>query len=81
MNSVIGIRGFVSWVHISFLEKIRLMCQESLIKYSVHALGLSLMIFGVFPIIKLLHPLSLLGIFILLFGLVLFVTPLGVEDD
>ena len=80
MADDIGTKGFVTWFEIEIYEKVRKTCKNLYIRLLVHSLGLIAMIIGLYflltnnPSLK-----SILGLFLIIFGSVIFITPFGVD--
>ena len=80
MHGIIGTEGYVAWLFGPIYLKIRNACKNILVKMLVHSIGLILGIIGIFYLIATIPSfLSVLGVIITLFGVIIFVTPLGIE--
>ena len=75
-----GIRGFITWLEITFIDKIRNACKNIFVKVLVHALGVLFIIGGMYFILTNNPSLaSIGGVLLIMIGLVIFIIPLGVE--
>ena len=76
----IGTEGFVSWFYAIIYKRVRKACENIFIKIFVHIIGLISMIIGLFFLMTSTPPLSIAAaIFFIMGGLVIFLTPVGVE--
>ena len=79
---VIGSSGFVAWFYAVTWQLLRNASKNIYARYAIHAVGLVFIIIGLYPILRFLHPVLQFGRFALLLGgLVIFVTPFGVEKE
>ena len=80
MRGIIGTEGYIAWLYGIIYLKIRNACKNIFVKMFVHSIGLILGIIGIFYLIATIPSfLSVLGVIIALFGIIIFVTPLGIE--
>jgi len=71
--------GFITWFEIFFLNKIRNACQNIVIKIFVHLIGLIFMMIGIYLLLSTIPSFtSIGGMFMIFFGLVVFLIPIGV---
>lgn len=81
MMPVRGGEGFVAWFYAVVYEKIRGYCGNAYVKYVIHALGVAIMVYGVYLFIGMMPSMaSALGLFVILGGFVVFSIPLGVKE-
>ena len=79
-TGVIGTEGFVAWFYAIIYNRVRKACENIFIKIFVHIIGLTSMIIGLYFLMARMPPLSIAaGIFFIMGGLVIFLTPIGVE--
>ncbi len=79
---VFGSEGFVAWFEAIVYTRVRKLCRNIFIKIFVHSLGLLSMIIGIyFFITKMLSIISCLGVLLIFIGFIIFLTPLGVENE
>lgn len=78
---IIGTNGFVAWFYTVTWKLLQEFSRKTYGKYITHSLGITLIILGMFPIIRFLNPmLQFGGLALILGGLVFFITPFGVEQ-
>lgn len=71
--------GFVTWFEIFVYNKIRNACKNIVIKIFVHLIGLIFMMVGIYFLISTIPSFtSIGGMFMIFFGLVVFLIPIGV---
>ena len=79
---IMGTSGFVAWFYAVTWRLLQNFSRRTYGKYITHSLGVIFIIIGMFPILKLMHPLPLFGGFALILGgIVIFITPFGVEQN
>ena len=77
----IGTSGFVAWFYAVTWRLFQDFSRKTYGKYITHSLGVLFIIIGMFPILKLMHPLPMFGGFsLILGGIVIFITPFSVEQ-
>lgn len=77
---VVGTEGFIAWFEALIYNKIRHACKNIYVKIFVHALGILLVVGGLYFLITTIPSFtSIIGLFLIFIGLVVFVIPLGVE--
>ena len=77
---VIGTRGFVAWLEAGLYVRIREACKNIFTRICVHAIGLVLIIVGLYFLIATMPSMtSVAGLFLGIIGVLFFVLPLGVE--
>ena len=77
---VFGARGFIAWFEAVIYNNIREACNNFFIKIFVHAIGVLLMIGGIYFLITTMPSLiSIGGLFLGIIGLIIFFIPLGVK--
>jgi hypothetical protein len=79
-GQIIGTKGFVAWFYAVIYNKVRKACKNIFVKISVHLLGIVLMILGAYFLILTMPSFtSIVGLFLILFGLIVFLIPLGAK--
>ena len=82
MNGIIGTEGYIAWLFGPIYLKIRNAYKNIYLKMFIHSIGLVFGIIGIYYLIATLPSfLSMIGIFIALFGFIIFLTPLGIENE
>ena len=77
---VLGTRGFVAWLEAGVYMRIREACKNIFVRMCVHAVGLVLIIVGLYFLIATMPSMtSVTGLFLGIIGLFIFVIPLGIE--
>ncbi|MBE3121624.1 MAG: hypothetical protein IMZ53_10580 [Thermoplasmata archaeon] len=77
---VIGTRGFIAWFEAIIYNKIREVCKNIFVKIFVHTVGVLLMVGGIYFLITTMPSItSVVGMFLIIIGLFVFLIPLGVE--
>lgn len=78
---IIGQEGFIARFYSVFYNNLRNVCKNYIVKIIVHLLGGFFILIGFYLFIyKIPSLISIFGVFTLLFGIVIFVTPFGIED-
>jgi len=78
---IIGTDGFVAWFYSVIWRLLQQFSRKKYGKYITHSLGVLFIIFGIYPIIRFLHPmLQFSGLMIILVGITFFVTPFGIKQ-
>jgi hypothetical protein len=79
---VIGTEGFVAWFEAIIYNRIRKACKNISIRILVHLLGLTSMIIGLYLLIVYMPSgISIGGLFLCLIGFVIFLIPMGVNNQ
>ena len=79
---VYGSRGQIAWFYGIVYEWVRNTCKNIYIKIIVHSIGIILMVFGLFYFITyFMAPGSAYGMIMMFAGLIIFLTPLGVDSS
>ena len=80
VDQVVGTSGFVAWFYAIIYNRFRKAYKNLIVKIFVHILGLILMISGSYLLIVTMPSITIImGIFLGLIGLVIFMTPIGVK--
>ena len=78
---VVGTRGFIAWSEAGVYNKIREACKNIFVRVFVHAVGLLLIIGGLYFLIATMPSLtSVAGLFLSIIGLCIFCIPLGITE-
>jgi len=81
-NGTIGTKGFVAWFYILIYMRMIKACKNNFIRWAIHSIGLIITIFGLFYLISTMPSMtSILGMFLVFVGIVVFVTPFGVNAE
>ena len=79
---VYGKAGFVAWFYAIIYVRLRESCKNIYVKIFVHSIGIITMVVGLFYLITTMPSMiSILGMFLVFMGLVIFFTPLGVDTS
>jgi hypothetical protein len=77
---IIGSAGFIAWFEGIIYNIVSKACKNIFVKIFVHSLGLIFIILGIYLLITTMPSFtSVLGLFLGLIGLVIFVTPFGAK--
>lgn len=77
---VLGTRGFIAWFEAGVYDKLRNACKNIFMKIFVYGIGVLVMLFGLYYLLIAMPSLtSIVGLLLLVFGLVVFVLPMGVK--
>ncbi len=77
---VIGTQGFITWLEAGVYTKIRAACKNIFVRIFVHAVGLLLIIGGLYFLISTMPSMtSITGLFLSMIGVFTFCIPLGME--
>jgi hypothetical protein len=77
---VIGTRGFIAWLEAGVYAKIRGTCKNIFVRIFVHAVGLLLIIGGLYFLISTIPSMiSVAGLVLSMIGVFIFCIPLGME--
>lgn len=80
IGSGIGTTGYVAWFYAIIYNRIRKSCENIVVKVFVHSIGVLLIVVGLYFLITTIPSfISIGGMFLSFVGLVVFVTPLGIE--
>ena len=72
--------GFVAWFYGIIYVRLRKSCKNIYVKIVMHSIGVISMVVGLFYLITTMPSIiSILGMFLVLVGLVVFFIPLGVD--
>ena len=78
----IGTKGFVVWFFILIYMRVVQACKNNFIRMFIHSIGLIITIFGLFFLISIIPSIiSIIGMFLVFIGIVIFVTPFGVNAE
>ena len=78
--SIGGTRGRIAWFYAVIYNRILSACENIFVKISLHLIGLTAMVVGLyFFILTMPSFASIGGLLLLLIGLVVFVTPFGTK--
>ncbi|MCK5260762.1 MAG: hypothetical protein KAJ44_01105 [Thermoplasmatales archaeon] len=79
---VIGKAGFIAWFYAIIYVRVREVCKNIYLKILVHSIGLITMIIGMFYLITTMPSFkSIIGMFLIFIGFVIFLTPLGIDSS
>lgn len=79
---VYGKAGFVAWFYAVIYVRLRESCKNIYVKILVHSIGVIAIVVGLFYLITTMPSMtSILGMFLVFMGLVIFFIPLGVDSS
>lgn len=79
---VYGKAGFIAWFYAIIYNRIRGACKNIYAKILVHSIGVITIVVGMFYLITAMPSItSILGLFLILIGLVIFFIPLGIDSS
>lgn len=81
-NTTIGTKGFVAWFYAVIYMRIVCACKNIFVRITIHSIGLIAIIIGLFALISTMpSSTSIIGLFMILIGIVVFVTPFGANVE
>lgn len=80
-NGIIGTEGFVAWFYSLIYMRVVRACKNIFVKIIVHSIGLIVIIIGLFALKTITPPTHILGIILIFAGVVVFITPFGVNAE
>jgi len=83
VHQIIGTRGFIAWFYAIIYMRVVRACKKNIfVRIFVHSTGLIITIFGLYTFItSILSKLSIYGLFLIFAGIIIFVTPFGVNAE
>ncbi len=79
---IYGKAGFVAWFYAVIYVRLRDACKNIYVKILMHSIGVIAIIVGLFYLITTMPSMiSILGMFLVFIGLVVFLIPLGVDSS
>jgi len=79
---IIGTDGFVAWFYSIIYMRVVRACKNIFVRMIIHSIGLIITILGLFALItKMPSMTSIFGIVLILGGIVIFITPFGVNAE
>jgi len=79
---IIGTDGFVAWFYSIIYMRVVRACKNIFVRMIIHSIGFIITILGLFALItKMPSMTSIFGIVLILGGIVIFITPFGVNAE
>ena len=81
-SPIIGTGGFVAWFYALIYMRVVRACKNIFVRIFAHSIGLIITIIGLFYLISTMASVtSIIGMFLVFIGIVIFVTPFGVNAE
>jgi len=81
-RQIIGTDSFVAWFNSLIYMRVVRACKNIFVRIFAHSIGLIITIIGLFYLISTIPSItSILGMFLVFIGIVIFVTPFGINAE